>query len=66
MTCTGFALLFVHLNCTTPAAPPDTFCQIYKPVYWSRSDTRETKAQTDKNNRKYKALCMKGQTKNVR
>ena len=58
MTCTGFALIFVHLNCTAPAAAPDTFCQIYKPVYWSRKDTRESKAQNDANNRKFKALCL--------
>lgn len=59
MTCTGFALIFVHLQCTQPAPPPDTYCQIAKPIYWSKNDTRETKAQADRENRKWKALCAK-------
>lgn len=59
MTCTGFAFLFVQMTCTTPAPPPDTYCQIAKPIYWSKSDTRETKAQADRENRKWKRLCRK-------
>ena len=57
MTCTGFALFLVHLNCTPPAAPPDTYCQIAKPIYWSSKDTRITKEQADKHNRIWKRLC---------
>ena len=59
MICKGFALGFAYLVCTTPPAA-DTFCDNYKPVYWSRNDTRDTKAQTDKTNRKWKALCATG------
>ena len=58
MTCTGWALLYVHLTCTPAATPPtDSFCQIYKPVYWSPNDTRGSKKQNDINNRKWKRLC---------
>lgn len=61
MTCEGWALVYVFLTCTPAATPPtDTFCQIYKPVHWSARDTRNTKAQNDKNNRKYKRICRKG------
>ena len=59
MTCTGFALLVVSMTCKPVATPPtDTFCQIYRPVYWSAKDTRQTKEGNDINNRKYKALCL--------
>ena len=57
MTCTGFAFIFAHLTCTQPAPPPDTYCQIAKPVYWSRNDTRQTKEQVDRHNRVWKRLC---------
>lgn len=59
MTCTGFAFIFAHLTCTQPAPPPDTYCHIAKPVYWSKSDTRATKEQVDRHNRVWKRLCAK-------
>jgi hypothetical protein len=47
------------MTCKPVATPPtDTFCQIYRPVYWSAKDTRQTKEGNDINNRKYKALCL--------
>jgi len=59
MTCTGFAFLYVALTCkpVTPPPPTTTFCQLYKPVYWSPKDTRGSKEQNDRNNRVYKRLC---------
>lgn len=60
MTCTGFALLFVYMTCQQPAASAGaTFCQTYAPVMWSKTDSRKTKEQTDKNNRVWKRLCKK-------
>lgn len=57
ITCTGFALGFAYLTCMQPAPPPDTYCQIAKPIYWSKQDTRATKEQADRENRKWKRLC---------
>lgn len=57
MICTGLALGFAYLTCTQPAPPPDTYCQIAKPIYWSKNDTRATKEQADRENRKWKRLC---------
>jgi hypothetical protein len=57
LTCTGFAFLFVSMTCQPKGAPPDTYCQIAKPIYWSSKDTRGTKEQADRENRKWKALC---------
>lgn len=60
MACFG---LILFMWCNPPAAPVPsgaTFCQIYKPVRWSRSDTRRTKEETDLNNRKLVRLCRKG------
>lgn len=61
MTCTGFVFLFAQLTCTLPSAPPpaDTFCTRYQPVRWSSADTRETKEQVDRLNRRWKATCRK-------
>lgn len=61
MTCTGFAFLVVSMTCTPVATPPtDSFCQNYKPVYWSPKDTRRSKEENDINNRKWKRLCRQG------
>ncbi len=35
----------------------DTYCSSYIPVYTSRQDTEETKAQVDKNNAVYLERC---------
>lgn len=55
MMCFGLIIMF----CDLPSAPPvsDTYCQIAKPIYWSAPDTRATKEQVDRENRKYKRLC---------
>ena len=61
MNCTGVAFIFVMLICEQPLPPASTatFCQIYKPNFWDKNDTRETKEQVDTNNRIYKKLCSK-------
>lgn len=55
MLCFGIILMVCQLQ--QQPVPVDTFCQIYKPVYWQASDTRKTKEQNDTNNRKWKRLC---------
>lgn len=58
MTCTGFALLFVYMTCTQQVQmPTSTYCQLYKPVYWHKTDTQRSKQQNDVNNKVWKALC---------
>lgn len=56
LTCIGFLVYFV---CELPPAPPpaDTYCAIARPVLWSAADTRETKEQADRENRKWKRFC---------
>lgn len=41
----------------------DTFCSTYIPVYTSRQDTEETKAQVDKNNAVYLVRCSEEELK---
>jgi hypothetical protein len=57
MTCYGFLFVFA---CSAPALPsgPIPYCQIAQPVLWATADTRATKEQADRENRKYKRLCM--------
>lgn len=55
MICFGILIMVCQLQ-QQPIAT-DTFCQNYKPVYWSPADTRRSKEQNDSNNRKWKALC---------
>ena len=43
--------------CATSSPAIDTFCFVYKPVYHSRLDTEETKAQIDMNNAVWKERC---------
>lgn len=57
LTCKGFAFLFVSMTCHPAGAPPDTYCQIAKPIYWSKHDTSETAQQVRRENRKWKRLC---------
>ena len=48
LTCLGFLAV----------PPPDApYCAVAKPIYWSAHDTRATKAQADRENRKWKRLC---------
>ena len=55
MMCFGLIIMF----CQPQSAPPvaDTYCEIAKPIYWSAGDTRATKEQVDRENRKFKRLC---------
>lgn len=53
--CIGFLVCFGALQATPPAAAP--YCDIARPIYWSAKDTRETKEQADRENRKWKRLC---------
>lgn len=63
MNCIGLGLILVMVECTQPSLPAVTagakFCDVYKPVYWSKDDTRQTKEQTDSNNRVWKEICGK-------
>jgi hypothetical protein len=54
----GFLFFF---SCTPASVPPptDTFCTRYQPIRWSAADTRGTKEQVDKLNRRWKATCRK-------
>lgn len=58
ITCLGFLIFF---QCQLPPTPPpaDTYCQIARPIFFSKNDTRETKEQIDIANRKWKALCQR-------
>lgn len=38
-------------------APVSDYCQIAKPIFWHKDDTRKTKEQADLHNRKWKVLC---------
>lgn len=61
-TCQGVIILFFgQLTCQLPPAPPpaDTFCTRYQPIYWAAGDTRGTKEQVDKMNRRWKSSCGK-------
>lgn len=57
LKCKGFAFIFSMLTCEPTGAPPDTWCQIAKPIYWHATDTRKTKEQVDLHNRQWKRLC---------
>lgn len=61
MHCTGFAFLLVTMTCEVPTPPPspDSFCTSYIPVRWSSQDTRQTKEQVDRLNRRWKLRCKK-------
>lgn len=61
MNCYGFAFLLVQMTCELPPAPPpaDTFCTSYVPIYWAAGDTRGTKEQVDRMNRRWKLRCKK-------
>ena len=56
ITCLGFLFAF---QCQVPATPPASapYCDIARPIYWAPGDTRETKEQADRENRKWKRLC---------
>ncbi len=62
MLCIGFLFAF---SCTPADAPPAAapYCDIARPVLWSAQDTRATKEQADRENRKWKRLCSSSTTK---
>jgi len=63
--CFGIGIMMCHPldQAPQPASAGATFCQLYQPVYWSAQDTRETKEQVDRLNRKWKAVCRKAAAK---
>jgi hypothetical protein len=54
--CIGFLIAF---QCTSaePAPSAATFCDVASPIRWHATDTRGTKEQADRHNRKWKVLC---------
>ena len=56
MLCLGFLFVF---TCQAAEVPPSAapYCDIARPIYWSAQDTRDTKEQADRENRKWKRLC---------
>jgi hypothetical protein len=62
LTCKGFALIFVAVTCQPAEAPTGraSFCDVMNQsggaFYWSRNDTRTSKARADKLNAQYNAL----------
>jgi hypothetical protein len=48
------AIPVVTQSGSTSNAP---FCEIYRPVYWSAEDTKETVVEVKNNNVAYKTLC---------
>lgn len=59
LTCAGFALGLAMLTCRQDQAaqPAAAYCDVARPIFWAASDTRRTKEQADRENRKYRALC---------
>jgi hypothetical protein len=59
LTCTGLAIVVVHLTCTTPEIQVDAarWCRIAQPITYSRQDTAETRRQVRAHNAKWTALC---------
>ena len=56
--CIGFGIMFCQFQ-GAPKPATDSYCQLSKPIYWSASDTRQTKEQVDTHNRVWKGLCQK-------
>ena len=54
--CIGFLVLFQCTSADPPVARA-AFCDVASPIRWHATDTRETKEQADRHNRKWKALC---------
>lgn len=59
MWCFGILAMYCVAAQPAPITQGATFCQVYKPIYWSPADTRKTKEQTDSLNRQWKRLCQK-------
>jgi len=56
MWCIGLLITYCHVAQPAPSSGA-AFCQVYRPTYWSASDTRKTKEQIDTLNRQWKRLC---------
>lgn len=56
MICYGL-ILFMYCQVPEVKAPFSNYCQITRPIYWEKSDTRLTKEQINIHNRKWKAVC---------
>lgn len=56
LTCVGFLFAF---HCQPADAPPPAaaYCDVARPISWSARDTRATKEQADRENRKWARLC---------
>lgn len=57
MVCVGLFVMICNPSGPQPASPYASFCETYRPVYWSARDTRATKEMIDTNNAKWKRLC---------
>ena len=57
MLCLGFLIVFACEPAAAPLPPAAPYCDIARPVLWSAQDTRATKEQADRENRKWKRLC---------
>lgn len=55
MLCYGLLIMFCQVQ--EPVKAVNTYCDIAKPIVWAKEDTRQTKEQADRENRKYKKLC---------
>ena len=60
--CIGLGIMFCQVQ-EAPKPVSDSYCEISKPIYWSASDTRQTKEQVDTHNRIWKSLCQKDKVK---
>ena len=56
LTCVGFLFAFTCTPQTAPSAAVP-YCDVARPVTWAAADTRETKAEADRENRKWKRFC---------
>lgn len=60
MTMVCFGIFIMTCTLQSPAASQGaTFCNVYRPILWSKQDTRGTKEQVDKLNRAFKRICRK-------
>lgn len=56
-SCLGWLVCFGAIAAPSPPPTAAPYCQIARPIYWSAGDTRATKEQADRENRKWKRLC---------
>lgn len=57
MLCVGFLVMWCEAAQPVPVA--SDYCLIAKPIFMSHNDTRGTKVQIDRENRKFKRICPK-------